>query len=169
MSSGLKYVTLDTEMGWVGILGSDRGLLHLTLPQSSPQAAQELLGDRAAQAVWSPSSFSNLIERLRAYFGGYRVSFPDQLDLSGASAFQKQVWQWVRLIPYGETRSYSWVAGQIKKPGAARAVGQALGQNPLPVIIPCHRVVKNNGELGGFGGGVEMKQRLLKMETASGH
>jgi len=77
------------------------------------------------------------------------------------------VWQATRLIPYGETRSYLWVAVQIGKPGAARAVGQALGRNPLPVIIPCHRVIASDGGLGGFTGGLVMKRRLLELETSA--
>jgi len=77
------------------------------------------------------------------------------------------VWQATRLIPYGETRSYLWVAVQIGKPGAARAVGQALGRNPLPVIVPCHRVIAADGGLGGFTGGLEMKRRLLELETTA--
>jgi len=101
-----------------------------------------------------------------AYFTGQRVDFPDRLDLSGATPFQRGVWQAARLIPYGETRSYAWVAGQIGKPKAARAVGQALGRNPLPLIVPCHRVLAADGGIGGFSGGVEMKKYLLAHEMA---
>ncbi len=95
------------------------------------------------------------------------ASFPDELDLSTATPFQRQVWEKTRLIPYGETRSYSWVAEQIGKPGAARAVGQALGRNPLPIIIPCHRVVASDGKLCGFAGGLGMKRRLLSLEASA--
>jgi len=104
------------------------------------------------------------MERLGAYFAGHRVDFTDKLDLSAATAFQREVWEAARLVPCGETRSYKWVAGQIKKPKAVRAVGQALGRNPLPVIIPCHRVLAGNGGLGGFTGGLEMKRFLLRLE-----
>jgi len=92
-------------------------------------------------------------------------TFPDRLDLSGATPFQRMVWEATRLIPYGETRSYAWVAGQVNKPGAARAVGQALGRNPLPIIIPCHRVIRGDGSLGGFSNGLEVKERLLHLEN----
>ncbi|GAH65608.1 unnamed protein product, partial [marine sediment metagenome] len=93
--------------------------------------------------------------------------FPDRLDLSGATDFQRKVWETTRLIPYGETRSYAWVAEQIKQPRALRAVGQALGRNPLPIIVPCHRVVASNGKPGGFTGGIEVKKRLLHLEGAA--
>ena len=161
----MEYTVFDTAAGWVGVMGSARGLLRTTLPQRSLQEARQLLGDRAVRAVGSPRLFENLMERLRNYFGGDKVSFPDDVDLSGATPFQREVWGKTRLIPYGETRSYSWVAEQIGKPGAARAVGQALGRNPLPVIIPCHRVVAGDGKLCGFTGGLAMKRQLLFLEA----
>jgi len=118
-------------------------------------------------AVWSPPYFHDLMERLKAYFSGYAVAFPDKLDLSGATSFQREVWRATRLIPHGETRSYAWIARHVKKPGAFRASGQALGKNPLPILIPCHRVLASNGTLGGFTGGIEMKQYLLRLEASS--
>ncbi|MFC2051215.1 methylated-DNA--[protein]-cysteine S-methyltransferase [Chloroflexota bacterium] len=168
MDKKVKYVTFNTDMGWAGILASADGLLVTTLPQHSAQEAIQLMGNSVNQAAYSPHFFDNLTERLKAYFGGHRVSFPDKLDLSGATPFQRKVWEMTRLIPYGETRSYFWVAEQIKRPEAVRAVGQALGRNPLPIIVPCHRVVTSNGRLGGFSGGVEMKHYLLHLESSAG-
>ena len=162
----LYYATFDTEMGCVGVLGSTKGLLRVTLPMRSSQEAQQQLGNRINQATRSPHCFKDLIERLKAYFNGYRVIFPDELDLSEATAFQREVWNATRLIPYGETRSYSWVAELINKPRAKRAVGQALGRNPLPIIIPCHRVLTLDGKLGGFSGGLEIKRHLLQLEAS---
>ncbi len=167
MSGELKYVTFNTDMGWVGILASAKGLLGTTLSQPSAQEAHQLLGDSVNQATWSPRLFDDLMERLKIYFSGHRATFPDELDLSQATPFQRQVWEITRLIPYGETRSYSWVAEQIKRPGAVRAVGQALGRNPLPIIVPCHRVVASDGRLGGFSGGMEMKRYLLWLEASA--
>ena len=167
MDKKLKYITFNTDMGWIGVLASARGLLGTTLPQQSAREALELLGDNVNQAAYSPHLLNNLIERLKTYFSGYRVSFPDELDFSGATLFQRKVWETTRLIPYGETRSYLWVAEQIKRPKAVRAVGQALGRNPLPIIVPCHRVVGSNGKLTGFGGGLEMKERLLRLEASA--
>ena len=164
----IEYTAFDTCIGWVGVLGSTRGLLRTTLPQRSLQEAHRLLGDKADHAVCSPRLFGNLMERLRNYFSGEKVSFADNVDLSGATAFQREVWVKTRLIPYGETRSYSWVAEQIGKPGAARAAGQALGRNPLPVVIPCHRVVAGDGKLCGFAGGLDMKRQLLSLEASAG-
>jgi len=167
MTQELNYIIFNSGAGWLGILGSAKGLLSTTLPQRSAQQARRLLGNGVNQASWSPHSFAGLMERLRIYFGGHKVTFPDELDLSTATPFQREVWQITGLIPYGETRSYGWVAGQMGKPRAVRAVGQALGRNPLPIIIPCHRVVARDGKLGGFSGGLEMKRYLLSLEASA--
>ena len=167
MTGKLKYITFDTDMGWVGILGSAKGLLRVTLPQPSVHEVRQLLGDSVNYAIWSPHLFKDLMERLRIYFSGHRTTFPDELDLSLATPFQREVWEITRLIPYGDTRSYTWVAEQIKKPRAMRAVGQALGRNPLPIIVPCHRVVASDGKLGGYSDGVEMKRYLLYLEASA--
>jgi methylated-DNA-[protein]-cysteine S-methyltransferase len=167
MTRKLNYIIFNTSMGWVGILASAKGLLVTTLPQCSAQEAHRLLGDSAIQAIWSPHLFDDLAERLRIYFSGHKVTFPDKLDLSAATAFQREVWEATKLILYGETKSYAWVAKQIKRPRAARAVGQALSRNPLPIIIPCHRVIASDGRLGGFTGGLEMKRELLSLEASN--
>ena len=167
MTGELNYITFDTNMGWIGVSGSANGLVSTTLPQRSAQEVRQLLGDSVNHASWSPHQFNDLVERLRAYFGGHKATFPDSLDLSSATPFQREVWEITRLIPYGETRSYTWVAEQIKKPGAVRAVGQALARNPLPVIIPCHRVLNIDGKLGGYSGGTEIKKRLLFLEAST--
>jgi methylated-DNA-[protein]-cysteine S-methyltransferase len=160
----LYYVIFNTSSGWVGILSSINGLLRITLPSPLATEAQQRLGDNVNRAVQSSQFFQDLMNRLGAYFAGHKADFPDKLDLSAATDFQRQVWEATRLIPYGETRSYAWVAEQIEKPKAVRAVGQALGKNPLPVIIPCHRVLASGGGLGGFSGGMEMKKFLLHLE-----
>jgi O-6-methylguanine DNA methyltransferase len=120
--------------------------------------------ERINEANRSPDAFSDIVERLKEYYRGCKVAFPDKLDLTGATPFQHAVWTAAQRIPYGETRSYRWVAERIGKPQAARAVGQALGRNPLAIIVPCHRVLASDGGLGGFGGGLEMKRQLLRLE-----
>lgn len=167
MTGELKYATFNTDMGWVGILSSSKGLLSVTLPQRSVEEANRLLGSKVNQAIWSPHLFADLMERLKVYFSGRKATFPDELDLSGATPFQREVWKITRLIPYGDTRSYLWVAEQIGRPRAVRAVGQALGRNPLAIIVPCHRVIASDGGFGGFGGGVEMKRHLLWLEASA--
>jgi len=155
-----------TDLGWVGIQSSDRGLRRLTLPVGSPQEACSLLG--VGILPDSPPDFlADVISRLKKYFNGYRVTFPDPLDLSGATKFQRDIWNVTRQIPYGETRSYSWVAEHAGRPDAARAAGFALSVNPLPVIIPCHRVIEKSGRLGGYSGSIHLKRYLLWLETTA--
>jgi len=164
MNKEPRYIVFKTDMGWVGILASIRGLLAATLPQPTAAEARELLGARVDEATSSPDAFNNLAERFKEYYSGRKVAFPDKLDLTGATPFQRAVWTAAQRISYGETRSYRWVAEQISNPQAARAVGQALSRNPLAIIVPCHRVVASDGGLGGFGGGLNMKRHLLRLE-----
>jgi methylated-DNA-[protein]-cysteine S-methyltransferase len=104
------------------------------------------------------------LRQLRAYFAGKLKAFDVPLEIVGTD-FQKRVWIALRAIPYGETRSYSEIAGHIGAPRAVRAVGAANGRNPIPVIIPCHRVIGASGSLVGFGGGLEWKRLLLDLEA----
>ena len=166
MGGEIKYAVFTTSMGWAGVSGSDKGLLCIALPQRSAQQARYLLGEGLNCAVRSGDCFGDLIGRLQTYFDGGKATFSDELDLSRATPFQRRVWEATRLIPYGETRSYAWVAQRVGTQGVARAVGQALAKNPLPVIIPCHRVIASDGKLGGFSDGVEMKRRLLYLEAS---
>ena len=131
------------------------------------EEVERLLGDGVRGAVRSDDFFADLIQRLKSYFAGKRVAFNDELDLSAATAFQRQVWRLTRLIPYGETRSYGWIAERLGRAGVGRAVGQALARNPLPIIVPCHRVVAEDGGLGGYSGGVAKKEYLLRLESAA--
>ena len=165
MKIGLFYDIFKTPAGWIGILASSQGCLRTTLPQHSSELALTELGKDAISAIRSPAYLNNLRREFEAYFNGEEVAFLGALDLSGATPFERAVWEATRLIPRGETRSYAWVANQISNPRAPRAVGQALARNPLPIIIPCHRVLTTNGKLGGFGGGLKMKEFLLALEA----
>ncbi|UCE98212.1 MAG: methylated-DNA--[protein]-cysteine S-methyltransferase [Dehalococcoidia bacterium] len=161
----MEWSVVITDMGWVVFVGSERGLARVSLPHSSIQESLESLGSIIEEARFCRNSFGDLSKRLRAYFSGYRISFTDELDFLDVTHFQKKVWQATKTIPYGETRSYGWLANRIGQPGAGRAVGQALARNRLPIIIPCHRVVSNDNNLVGFSGGLTMKKRLLHLET----
>jgi len=160
----LVYCVFGTRHGWMGVLASEAGLSRIILPCRSAEDAVTKLGAHTENAAQLPAPFADLIARFKSYFQAQRVDFPDRLDLSGATDFQRSVWEAARAISWGETRSYQWLASHIGKPRAARAVGQALGQNPLPIIVPCHRVLSTNGKLGGFTGGLDMKRLLLKTE-----
>jgi methylated-DNA-[protein]-cysteine S-methyltransferase len=114
------------------------------------------------------TAFPDAVEQLEAYFAGERREFDLELDLVGTS-FQRQVWEALLTIPYGETRSYGQVAEQIGSPGASRAVGLANGHNPIGIIVPCHRVIGANGNLTGYGGGLDRKRALLALERSRRH
>lgn len=108
---------------------------------------------------------SSIIKKeLRYYFENGKEEFTQKIDLTNGTEFEKRVWLTLKEIPYGETRTYKWVAGKVGKPNAFRAVGQALSRNPLPIILPCHRVIESHGALGGYSWGVDIKRRLLDME-----
>jgi methylated-DNA-[protein]-cysteine S-methyltransferase len=162
----ITYTVFKTNQGWMGILASKDGIVAATLPQITRQQAIDLLGEKAQEADFSPDALSSITQRFQEYYSGKKTIFPDALDFSGATVFQRQVWQAAQQIPHGETRSYGWIAKQIGKPRAARAVGQALGKNPFLVIVPCHRVIAGDGTLGGFGCGLPAKQKLLKLEKS---
>jgi methylated-DNA-[protein]-cysteine S-methyltransferase len=158
------YALTSTEAGWIAFLSSERGLLRCSLPKSSREAAISDLGKPGEKALLSSLSFKDIARQMEEYFKGERVGFVVPLDLSAASPFERAVWEAARNIPYGEVRSYAWLASKVGKPQASRAVGQALGRNPLPIIIPCHRVLTSDGKLGGFSGGLDMKRFLLTLE-----
>ncbi len=109
----------------------------------------------------------NFIKELDSYFNGAKSSFSQQISFFTGTDFEKKVWIVLNEIPFGETRSYKWVAERIGNPSAVRAVGRALSKNPIPIVVPCHRVIESDGSIGGFSSGVEIKRRLLEMEYYS--
>lgn len=152
-------------VGWMGSVSSPAGLRRLVLPRASKKDVFIQVEDSCPILDGSDSMLlGDLSQRLQRYFNGEHVDFCDRLDLSGATSFQQKVWEIAQSIPYGQTKSYGWVAERLGKPQARQAVGQALGRNPLPIIIPCHRVVRRDDNLGGFSGGLDMKKRLLRLE-----
>ncbi len=128
------------------------------------EAVQALREGITGELVETKHDFSGEADRLAAYFAGEHVEFQCRIDVPRASEFDRRVWDAAREIQYGTVRSYGWIAARIGQPGAARAVGQALGRNPIPLIVPCHRVIRSDGTLGGFGCGVDWKRRLLVLE-----
>ena len=99
-----------------------------------------------------------------SYFNGSDKGFSQKVKFFEGTEFEKDVWEALNKIPFGETRSYKWIAETVGRPGASRAVGQALSKNPVPIVVPCHRVIESDGSLGGFSSGVNTKVRLLEME-----
>ncbi|MBI2953714.1 MAG: methylated-DNA--[protein]-cysteine S-methyltransferase [Chloroflexi bacterium] len=164
-----------TSRGWLGMAASDHGITLVTRPwPNKEEALREMAVGKtpmlsplhnAAQGI--SDLVARLAEKIAAYFEGSRVAFDEPIDLAEVSNFDRQVLEMTREIGYGEVRSYAWVAACIGRPRSARAVGQALHRNPVPIIIPCHRVVASNGELRGFRWGIETKSWLLDLERAA--
>jgi methylated-DNA-[protein]-cysteine S-methyltransferase len=152
----MRYTYLDTPIGTLLLAGEDR-LGRVSFPEGNMAFAPD--------AGWQrdDSAFAEARQQLTEYFMGTRREFTVELDVRGTS-FQKRVLEALRGIPYGETRSYKDIAERIGSPLAVRAVGAANGSNPIPVIIPCHRVIGSNGKLTGFGGGLPTKKFLLDLE-----
>jgi methylated-DNA-[protein]-cysteine S-methyltransferase len=161
----LTFAVSETCLGWTGVIGSPDGLRKVILPLKSKEAVLGQIASYGCEAQnHDIAGFADLTDRISHYFGGEPVDFADKLDLSGTTPFQQNVWRTVSNIPRGETRSYGWVANQLGLPRAARAVGQALRRNPVPIVIPCHRVIGSDGKPGGFSGGVKIKKFLLQLE-----
>ena len=152
------YSWFDSPVGPLLLAGSNDGLRLLSFGAGKRA--------RPVDPAWrqEDSAFAEAVDQLKSYFAGERKVFQLQLVLAGTE-FQKKVWTALRTIPYGETVSYKELAARVGSPNAVRAVGTANGANPIPIIIPCHRVIGNDGSLTGFGGGLPLKKKLLELES----
>src|SRR5215470_5427133 len=153
----IYYSVIESPVGKLLLAATDRGLRYLHFGGKLPIPSKRELWIEAPQ-VLRPYE-----EQLRAYFQGELRDFSCKLDLAGTE-FQKKCWKALLRIPYGKTRSYADVAREVGSPKAFRAVGQANHNNPIAIIVPCHRVITSSGTLGGYGGGLQVKQQLLDME-----
>ncbi len=163
----IRYDIFETRLGWVGAAASEIGLKRLTLPESARERAEDAIFPVQTRAAHTPVAFSSLQSRLERYFRGEELDLTDEvLDLQDAPPFFDAAWRACRRIPAGETRTYAWLAAEAGRPEALRAAGQAMARNKLAIVVPCHRVVRSDGSLGGFGGsvGLPLKQRLLSLE-----
>lgn len=164
-------VTFPSDLGWMALLASDHALRQLTFGHSTPQAAvRSLDADLSAGAghgEWNPK----LVRRLQKFAAGGRQDFRDvEIDCGPQTAFQRRVIEGCRQIPFGRTLTYGELAEKAGDPGAARAVGNVMAVNRIPLIVPCHRVVSSGGSSGGYSaaGGVRTKLRLLEAEAHGG-
>ena len=159
----MNYTCFKSPFGWVGVAKSPRGISRVVFGKSDEAEVEDSLlsGTKATKSKEGLSETVNLLQR---YFSGDPVEFDLNLDLQAGTEFQQSVWRATCRIPYGEFRSYGWIAREIGKPLATRAVGSAEGANPLPIIIPCHRVVRSDGKLGGYSAGLHWKPKLLDQE-----
>ena len=153
----MYYCYLETPIGDLLLAGDDQALWLVGFPEGSMRREPE------PDWIYSEKPFADAREQLSAYFAGERKSFDLNLK-PGGTEFQLQVLEELQKIPYGTTTSYGDIAKRIGRPKAVRAVGAANGRNPIPIIIPCHRVIGSTGDMTGFGGGIPTKEALLRLE-----
>lgn len=162
------YSIKEFSNKWIGIIVGEKGLVYSVLPRKNKadveNAITEFKNKKQITIALRSKLCDDFINQLIEYYLKKREIFTISLDMEGYSSFEKDVWECVMKIPYGERRTYGWIANEIGKKRAARAVGNALGKNPFPPIVPCHRVVHSDGSLGGFSGGLDLKRALLELE-----
>ncbi|MFE3635777.1 methylated-DNA--[protein]-cysteine S-methyltransferase [Streptomyces sp. NPDC059168] len=164
------WAVVDTGIGPLMLAATGRGLVNVVFHATDrvrERALERLAARLGAEPVEDPRSqlAAEAIRQLEAYFAGTRHDFDLPLDWSLISGFNRQVLrELASSVPYGTVVGYGDLAGRVGQPGGAQAVGAAMGANPLPVVVPCHRVVESDGGIGGFGGGLETKRKLLALE-----
>lgn len=163
-----RYALYRSSLGWGAVLAGDNGLVEIMLPfeQWGKEAMVSRIGSEWPDAQEGSGLAKEAAALLESYFAGQQIRFSLPLDQRGFTPFQISVYAWVASIPYGSVRTYGDVAHAIGNSGAARGVGAAMAANPLPIIIPCHRVVGASGKLTGYSGpgGIETKAWLLRQE-----
>src|SRR6056297_1467215 len=164
------YSLTETSTGWVGIAGNEKGLRRLILPERAKESVIAELNryfQSSIKLIPADEQFFSITEKIKEYFAGKKIPFKEEeINLDDYTIFQKNVLLKTREIPYGITRTYRWIAEQAGYPRAYRAVGGVMSINPIPLIIPCHRVIGSYGQLTGFSatGGLALKCSMLKLE-----
>lgn len=159
----IYYSDIETPVGNIWAVQSNKGLMMLSFPQEEEKLLADVAKHTDTVPEYRPSKLDDLGIWLEKYFNGQKLKYRKKFDLRG-TVFQKKVWETLFKVPYGALVSYGQLAANIGKPRASRAVGNAVGDNPIAIVIPCHRVVRGNGAIGGFGGGLPRKRILLNVE-----
>lgn len=163
----VAYAEVDSPVGSLLLAATPRGLVRITFPiEPHERVLEQLAASVSPRILESPARLDDARRELDRYFEGRLTEFDLELDWRLTRGFYRKVLRATARIPYGETRSYGELARRAGSPRAVRATGTALGSNPLPIIVPCHRVLRRGGALGGYGGGVDTKRALLELEGA---
>jgi len=168
----MRYVIIETKFGFFGILAHKGTILRTSLPVSTRKLAEDHLLEGLEGAIFDANLLPNLQKQIKSYFVGTYVEFDNNipLQLDTLSKFSQDMLKACLKITYGQIVSYGELAKIANHPKAARAVGNAMGNNPIPLIIPCHRIIKSNGTIGGFQrnrqGGVDLKKKMLELERS---
>jgi len=161
-----QAIIFKSRWGWMGVSETTKGIDTVVLPKASRQAVLAELRISTAELLEGrmSSRLRKAQTQLTDYLAGARRSFDLPLDLSRGTSFQQKVWRTLQRVSYSRLRSYQWVAVRVGGRQYARAVGNAVGANPIPIVIPCHRIVAQDASLGGFSGGLPTKRKLLTLE-----
>lgn len=163
----VAYTHTDSPFGRLTLAATDRGLVKVGLPNEGLDHFLARLADKVSPRILEmPSRLDEARRELELYFDGKLQDFDLPLDWQLSHGFRRKVLRATARIPYGQTSSYKQMAERAGSPRAVRAAGSALGSNPIPIVVPCHRVLRTGGALGGYGGGLELKQALLELEGA---
>ena len=160
----VAYDLFDSPLGTLLLAASSRGLCRVSYDPDPEREAEALAKRFGLRILRAP--LDDPRRQLDEYFEGRRHSFELDLDLAGVGPFPRRVLEELAHVPYGEVTTYGRLAAQVERPRAARAVGTVMNRNPIPIVLPCHRVVGSTGKLVGYGGGLERKERLLRLEGA---
>ena len=161
------YRLLRTSWGWFGLVAREHGLLSTFLPQPQRDLRRRIK-ERFSSAAEFDALLPGFCHQVRQYFDGQATRFDVEIDIGDMPPFRQMVLELCRKVPYGKTATYADLARAAGKPAAARAVGGVMAHNPLPLVIPCHRILRSDGSLGGYSsrGGLNEKTRLLRLEGA---
>jgi methylated-DNA-[protein]-cysteine S-methyltransferase len=164
----VSYASLDSPFGELTVAATERGLVRLAFPEEGRDAVLERLAARISpRIVEAPVPLDSIRRELEEYFAGRRRQFELPLDWTLVGPFGRRVLRAASAIPYGRVLSYTQVATEAGSPRGSRAAGNALGSNPIPIVVPCHRVLRSGGALGGYAGGLERKRWLLELERTT--
>jgi len=160
----VEYTFFESQIGTISLASRNKKIIALDIQSKNVYEVKKHLSSLYPDGHESELSFKTIKLLLDKYLKGKKVDFDVDIDISGESQFTQKVLRELKKIPYGEVRSYLWIGKQVGHVMGARAVGQAVKRNPMPIIIPCHRVIREDGSLGGFSLGIEIKKRLLAIE-----
>jgi len=158
------YIICDSSLGNIVLISKNGRIVELDITQEDEYKIKKRLSGKYPQGIESQTQFKGVLNQLNRYLQGEKTDFNAKVDLSRLGNFAERVLLETRKIPYGQVRSYAWLGRMLGYKNASRAVGQALKKNPVPIIIPCHRVIREDGSIGGFSMGIGMKKRLLSIE-----
>jgi O-6-methylguanine DNA methyltransferase len=160
----IEYNIQESSLGYILLVAKNGRLFQLDMMAGEPHRIKKEIAVAYPGSIDSEKPFRDIWKDIDRYFKGGKVEFRAEIDISDLRPFTQKVLKELMNIPYGELRSYGWIGKRLGYPSASRAVGQAVGRNPIPIIIPCHRVIRQDGSIGGFSSGIHIKKILLSIE-----